>query len=153
MSVRARDPGVFEDRERRYVERARVARLATADADARPHATPICFALDGTDLVTPVDEKPQRGGPEDLRRLHDVAENPRVAVVVDHYAEDWSRLGWVEVLGTATRLGPDDDGHDSAVTALREKYEQYGRHDLASRPVLRVDPGTVRSWGTLTHTG
>lgn len=140
---------MFEDRERRYVEGARVGRLATADAEGRPHVVPVCFALDGEHVVTAVDEKPKRVGPDALRRSRDVEENPRVALVVDHYAEDWSQLGWVQVRGTATLLDPGQEAHTAAVAALRAKYDQYADHALDERPVIRISPGSVRSWGQL----
>lgn len=140
---------MFDADERRYVETARVGRLATADAEGRPQAVPVCFAFSGGDLVTPIDEKPKAGDPDRLRRVRDVAENPQVALVVDHYTEDWERLGWVQVRGTAALRGPDDPGHADAVAALRGKYDQYADHDLESRPVLRIEPGSVVSWGRL----
>jgi PPOX class probable F420-dependent enzyme len=140
----------FEPRERRYVEAARVGRLATADAEGRPHAVPVCFALADGAVVSAIDEKPQSVGPGALRRSRDVRENPRVALVVDHYVEDWSALGWVQVRGTATHLSPDDaETHASACDALREKYDQYADHALEERPILRIAPGSVRSWGRL----
>jgi PPOX class probable F420-dependent enzyme len=140
---------MFDPAERRSLETARVGRLATADARGRPNVVPACFALDGNDVVTPVDEKPKnpRSGP--LRRIRDVPENPFVALVVDHYAADWDRLGWVQVRGTATVVEPTADGHDAAVSALREKYEQYESHALADRSVIRVAVGHVLSWGRL----
>ena len=101
---------MWTERERAYVERARVGRLATADADGRPHVVPICVAIVDGDLVTPIDEKPKQVTPEALRRSRDVAENPHVAVVFDHYSEDWSRLGWVQVRGTATLVKPGEQG-------------------------------------------
>ena len=140
---------MFTPEERRYVETARVGRLATADAEARPHAVPVCFAFAGDRIVTPVDEKPKHVAPERLRRCRDVAENPRVALVVDRYAEDWSRLGWVQVRGTATVVDPDGSGHAAAVGALRANYDQYADHALEERPVVRIAPGSVRSWGNL----
>ena len=140
---------MFDARERRYLETARVGRLATADADGRPHVVPVCFAFVDDRLVTPIDEKPKSVPPGELRRSRDIAENPRVALVVDHYAEDWSELGWVQVRGTATNLAPADPAHPSAVTTLREKYDQYADHALEERPVVRITPGSVRSWGAL----
>lgn len=140
---------MFEDRERRYVERARVGRLATADADGRPNAVPVCFAIVDEHLVTPIDEKPQHVGPDDLRRMRDISENPRVALVVDHYTEDWARLGWVQVRGTATRCSPAEDPHAPGVSALETKYDQYADHELDARPLIRIAPGSVRSWGRL----
>jgi PPOX class probable F420-dependent enzyme len=143
---------MFEPAERAYLSRARVGRLATADADGRPHVVPMCFALVEDCLVSAIDEKPQRVGPRDLRRVHDVRENPRVAVVVDHYSESWADLGWVQVRGTARIVEPGEDNHGSAVTALRKKYSQYDDHDLEDRPLLEVEPGSVRSWGALDAT-
>ncbi|MFC7141591.1 TIGR03668 family PPOX class F420-dependent oxidoreductase [Halosimplex aquaticum] len=155
---------MFTDAERRYLESARVARLATADAEGRPNAVPVCFALvDGEDdesaapdgetapwIASPIDEKPKGGSPETLRRVRDVRENGRVALVADHYVEDWDRLGWVQVRGTASVLAPGDASHDAAVGALRGEYDQYADHALGERPALRIDPGHVRSWGRIT---
>lgn len=140
---------MFTSEERQYLETARVGRLATADGDGRPHAVPVCFAVDGDRLVTPIDEKPQAAAADTLRRSRDVRENPRVALVVDHYVEDWSRLGWLQVRGTATHLAPDESAHRSAVAALRAKYDQYADHALDERPVVRISPGSAVSWGRL----
>jgi len=138
--------------ERAFLERARVGRLATADAGGRPHVVPACFALpelsDGVHLASAIDEKPKTT--RELRRVRDVRENPRVAFVVDRYVEDWSRLAWVQVRGRARVLDPDDPGHDTAVAALEAKYDQYADHDLGTRPVLDVRPERVLSWGALS---
>jgi PPOX class probable F420-dependent enzyme len=142
---------MFTDVERRYVEAARVARLATADTDARPHVVPICFALLGDHLVTAIDEKPQQGGPESLRRSRDTRENPNVAVVVDHYTEDWDGLGWVQIRGTASHRYPDEECHSTGVRALREKYDQYGAHDLENRPLIDIEIRSILSWGDLSE--
>lgn len=142
---------MWEERERRYVETARIGRLATADAAGRPHVVPVCFALADGHVVTPIDEKPQRVSPADLRRSRDIVDNPRVALIVDHYSEDWSQLGWVQVRGRAMHCAPDEDSHSPGVTALREKYDQYIDHDLETRPLIRIDPGSVRSWGQLSR--
>lgn len=141
--------GMFETRERQYVETARIGRLATADADGRPHAVPVCFAFVDDHIVTPIDEKPKRVGPDALRRSRNINENPRVTLLVDHYLENWSQLGWVQVRGSATRCVPSDESHAPGVTSLRQKYSQYADHDLEERPLIRIDPTTVRSWGQL----
>ena len=98
---------------------ARVARLATAGADGRPHVVPICFALDGDTLYTAVDRKPKRT--RALRRLRNIEQNPRVEVVIDHYEEDWTRLWWVRLRGRARVVDRDD----RALELLRAKYPQY----------------------------
>ncbi|WP_394742676.1 TIGR03668 family PPOX class F420-dependent oxidoreductase [Natronococcus roseus] len=134
--------------ERAFLERARVGRLATVDDGARPHVVPICYALpDGSRLVSAVDEKPK--STRELRRVRNVRSNPRVAVVVDRYVEDWARLGWVQVRGRATVLESDATSHGEAVRALTEKYDQYADHDLSGRPVLEIEIGSTVSWGSL----
>lgn len=140
---------MFRAEERQYVVRARVGRLATADAAGRPHVVPVCFALVDEAIVIPIDEKPQQVDPDELRRSRDIDENPRVAMIVDHYSENWSQLGWVQVRGTATHCDPGDEPHAPGVTALERKYDQYAEHDLGSRPLIRISPGSVRSWGRL----
>lgn len=140
---------MWNDQERKYLETARIGRLATADAGGRPHVVPVCFAMENDHVVIPIDEKPQRVSPERLRRCRDIEENPRVAVVVDHYTEEWSQLGWVKVLGTATLSAPEQEGHASAIDTLRQKYDQYVEHDLENRPLIRIAPGSVQSWGVI----
>ncbi len=129
---------------RRRLAGARVARLATADPQGRPHVVPICFALDGDRLYSAVDHKPKRR-PE-LRRLDNLRTNPSASVLVDHYDEDWDRLWWVRADGTAAVLDPDDDraGEERgrAIALLVEKYEQY----VGREPGGAVISLAVRSW-------
>ena len=139
--------------EQKYLDAAPVGRPATADAEGRPHVVPVCFAFADGEIVTPVDEKPQDVAPTALRRVRDIQENPRVALVVDHYTDNWSELGWVQVRGTAALVDPDDSCHSTAVTALRSKDDQYETHSLEERPCIRVSPGSVRSWGALLLLG
>ena len=124
---------------------ARVARLATADADGQPHVVPVCFAVDGQTIYTPLDEKPKRVAPRRLRRVRNIEANPRIALVVDHYEEDWRRLRFALVTGTARIIegGPD---HARAIALLREKYPQYRAMRLEDRPVLVISPHHVVTW-------
>lgn len=140
---------VFSGAERQYLASARLGRLATADAGGRPHVVPICFAVVGSSLVTPLDEKPKTADVGELRRVRDITENPQVAVVCDHWRDDWSELGWVQVRGTASLLATSSPLHAEAVAALRDKYEQYADHDLEERPVIEIAIGSVVSWGHL----
>lgn len=133
--------------ERRLFERTRRGFLATADDEGRPAAVPVCFALLDGRPVTPVDEKPKAVDPRDLRRLRDVRANPRVCLTVDRYEETWTNLAWAQLRGTATVLESDADDHADAVRALRTKYDQYEDHRLETRPLIRIDPGHVVSWG------
>ena len=83
---------LFTPEQARFLASRRVGRLATASADGRPHAVPVCYAFDGALLYTPIDEKPKRVGADRLLRVRNVRENPQVALVVDDYDEDWSNL-------------------------------------------------------------
>ncbi|MFL5860414.1 MAG: pyridoxamine 5'-phosphate oxidase family protein, partial [Solirubrobacteraceae bacterium] len=70
---------------------ARVARLATVDGSGRPHLVPVVFAVDGDHVYSAVGAKPKRTTA--LRRLANVAENPAVSMLVDHYDDsDWDAL-------------------------------------------------------------
>jgi PPOX class probable F420-dependent enzyme len=101
------------------VDEARVARLATVGRNGSPHVVPICFALDGDTLYTAVDEKPK--STRRLRRLANIEANPQVEIVVDHWDEDWSRLWWVRLAGTARIVDHDP----RALELLQAKYPQY----------------------------
>lgn len=135
------------ERERRFIEAQRVARLATADATGAPHAVPVCFVLLGDTLCISIDEKPKRPGAR-LKRLANIAENPSVAVVLDRYAEDWDQLAWVLLRGRAEILA-DGEEHDRAQAALKARYPQYRAMDLAPLPVIAVRVARVASWGRL----
>lgn len=122
---------------------APVARLATADDRGRPHLVPITFAVDGADgIVTAVDRKPKRG--RDLKRLRNIASNPRVCVLVDHYADDWAALWWVRADGTATVV-EDGPAQATPLRLLREKYPQY-RDALPDGPLITVTVDHWASW-------
>jgi PPOX class probable F420-dependent enzyme len=106
--------------------RVRVARLATVDSDSRPHIVPITFALlDEQTIVTPVDHKPKRT--VELRRLRNIAANPAVAVLADHYGDDWDDLWWVRADGTGRIVasGQETRLRAAAVDALAGRYPQY----------------------------
>ena len=120
---------------------ARVARLATTDADGSPHLVPVVFALVGETVWTAVDAKPKTT--TILRRLDNVRAHPAVSLLVDHYADDWATLWWVRADGVATVL--DVDEGRAGLDALTAKYPQY-QDNPPPGPVLRVDVTRWVSW-------
>lgn len=126
------------DEARRRFTEARVARLATVGASGGPHLVPVVFAVTGSTVVIAVDQKPKTT--RDLRRLANIAANPQVSLLVDHYAEDWSTLWWVRADGVA-EVTPDT----GPVEALLAKYPQYASARPAG-PVILVDVHTWRGW-------
>ena len=128
-----------------FLEQQRVARLATVDERGQPHAVPICFAvLDGC-IYTAIDQKPKRGKPQALRRIQNILANPRVCLVADRYAEDWSQLAWLQVRGAAS-LVDDPELRPRVLAALRQRYPQYAHMDLENAPIIRIEPHRAVSW-------
>ncbi len=125
-----------------------MARLATTGADGQPHVVPVCYAFDGERIYSPIDEKPKRVAGMRLWRVRNVQENSRVALVADDYAEDWSKLAFVLVRGRAEIIEAGRE-RPEALRLLREKYAQYRRMDLESRPLLAITPERVVSWGAV----
>lgn len=101
---------------------------------------PVTYAIEGDLLVTAVDAKPKRT--TDLQRLRNIAANPAVSVLVDAYDDDWSRLWWVRL-----------DGSAEVVTSLRQdllaplvaKYAQYADAPPAG-PLIVVSALSWTSW-------
>ncbi|MEU6641743.1 TIGR03668 family PPOX class F420-dependent oxidoreductase [Saccharomonospora sp. NPDC046836] len=127
---------------RRRFAAAPVARLATVGPANIPHLVPVTFAVDGDLVVFAVDAKPKTT--TDLRRLRNIAANPNVSLLVDHYDDDWTRLWWVRADGAAMVL------HEEVATreplrALREKYRQYAERP-PDGPVVRTLVTTWRGW-------
>ena len=120
---------------------ARVARLATADARGRPHLVPVVFAVDGDRIYSAVDAKPKRTTA--LRRLRNVAENPFVALLVDHYDDaDWGALWWVRAEGQGRVLEVDAPEARRGVELLRARYPQQ----RVVGAVLAVDVERWSGW-------
>ncbi len=148
--------------ERAFLLACRRIVMCTVAADGSPRPVPICFAVadspavEAECLYTPLDDKPKQvHDPRLLARVRDIVARPGVILLADRWDEDWSRLGWLRLLGRALLLEPGSgqaggaEEHASAVAALRTRYPQYHDHDLASRPLIRVDITSARSWGSL----
>ncbi|MDP6407564.1 MAG: TIGR03668 family PPOX class F420-dependent oxidoreductase [Alphaproteobacteria bacterium] len=141
---------MLSEEQRRFLESRRVAHLATADAAGAPHVLPVCFAVDGANAYVTIDSKPKRPEVRTLKRLRNIAENPAVALVADHYDDaDWSHLGWVMLRGRAEVLaaGPE---HDAAQRLLRQRYAQYAAMALEDLPVIAIRIERVAGWGEMT---
>jgi PPOX class probable F420-dependent enzyme len=130
----------------RLIRSARTAHLATSDKSGQPHVIPICFVCDGKFFYSPIDEKPKRTVPSKLKRLKNIRENPNVALVIDHYDEDWRKLGYVLIFGRA-RIFQSGEKHRSAVKLLRRKYGQYRAMMIDERPMIVITVKRIVSWG------
>ena len=138
---------MFTKEELDFLEQARVGRLATADAAGQPHVIPIVFATDSQKLYTPLDKKPKRMPPNQLKRVRNLLENPKLALVVDHYDEDWTKLMWVMVKGTGV-LVESGEAYTVGLALLGKKYPQYRQMPLEGRPLIVITPSDVTSWNS-----
>jgi PPOX class probable F420-dependent enzyme len=149
MATQQSERSMLSERERKFLAERRVGYLATADRRAVPHVVPVCFAVVEETLYVTIDDKPKRVSDGALKRIRNIAENPAVAVVVDRYDEDWTRLGWVMLRGRAEILS-DGTEHDAAQALLRARYPQLAAMQIARHPVIAVRIERTTSWGDLS---
>ena len=127
------------DEARRRFSGAAVARLATVRETGQPHLVPVTFAADGDRIYTAVDAKPKTT--TNLRRLRNIAAEPRVAMLADHYEQDWAGLWWVRADGVAFLLDRPAD-MAGPLRLLVARYQQY----RASAPAGLVISIRVSRW-------
>jgi PPOX class probable F420-dependent enzyme len=110
---------------------------------------PICFLYDGSVFYTAVDKKPKRLAPEKLARVRHISAMPHVAILIDEYYEEWTRLWLVLVRGTA-KLIPKSATKERArvIRQLTQKYPQYAAGMLPDdAPIIRITPERITFWG------
>lgn len=130
---------------RRRLAGARVARLGTAAAGGQPHVVPVTFAVDGDRIYTAVDHKPKTT--TQLKRLRNIAVNPLVSLLADHYSDDWAELWWARADGRAAIVTGSGE-IAAAVALLTARYPQY-RASPPDGPVIAI---TVTHWAGWSFT-
>ncbi len=140
---------VIEAWETDFIATNRIARLGTVDLEGRPHVVPIVYAFGQGRLYTPIDDKAKRVPIDELRRVRNISTNPNVAIIIDHYEEDWSRLVWVQIRGIAGIVQRGSE-HKAGIRFLSTKYPQYSLMPLESRPIVVVEPLRIRSWRAIS---
>jgi coenzyme F420-0:L-glutamate ligase / coenzyme F420-1:gamma-L-glutamate ligase len=134
---------------RAKLDAARVARLATLDDQQSPHLVPICFALNANVFYSAIDRKPKRVASKRLARLRNIKKTPQVALLVDHYEEDWTLLWYVLVRGKAKLVSAPAE-RKRVLQSLRAKYPQYrGEMLQEDAPLLRITPERITAWGNI----
>jgi PPOX class probable F420-dependent enzyme len=123
------------------VESARVAHLGLLDGDGRPRVLPVTYAVYEGMVWSAIDDKPKRVPGDELARVRWLRRSPSAALTVDRYDDDWSRLAWVQVLGTVAVEPVRDD----VVEALARRYPAY-RANRPAGPLLRLEPARVLWW-------
>ena len=127
---------------RKRLAESKIARLATVGEGGRPHIVPLVFAIEEDIVYFAVDAKPKTT--RNLKRLQNIAANPAVAVLADHYEDDWNKLWWVRADGTA-RVVTDAVETKRAIDLLVDRYEQY-RYARPAGPVVAIHIDRLSGW-------
>ena len=129
------------------IERARLARLATIDSEFKPHLVPVVFVFDGNHFFIPVDEKRKTAKPEKLKRIRNIQDNPNVALLIDEYSEDWTKLAFVMIQGKASVASKTEGNIQvrEAYKKLMTKYIQYQKVGVGEMCII-ITPKKVASW-------
>ena len=129
-------------------ESAPVGRLGLVDLEGAPRVQPVTFAVAEGRIWSAIDRKPKRTA--EPARVRFLRRDPRAALTVDRYSEDWDRLAWVQALGRVTVMEPSEAG--VGLDALTEKYERY-REEPPPGPVLALDPERYLWWRAADRAG
>jgi PPOX class probable F420-dependent enzyme len=135
----AEPPGWAHD----LLDEARVAHMGMLDAGGAPRVLPVTFAVAEGRIWSAVDEKPKRDLDRELSRLRFLRRDPRAALTVDRYSDDWSELAWVQALGAVEIV--DAAAAPAALDALSRRYEQY-RASPPPGPLLALEAQRWISW-------
>lgn len=125
----------------KLVQWERVARVATAGVKGMPHLVPVCHVV--------ADGKIYFASGDAGRKVVNLKSNPRVALTVDLYSDDWAQLKGVMVQGTP-RLIERGPRFRKIRRLLYAKYPQYPREaalDETDSVIVEVTPRRVFSWG------
>jgi PPOX class probable F420-dependent enzyme len=127
---------------------ARVGRLGLVDQEGAPRVLPVTFAVAEGRIWSAIDRKPKRT--EEPARLRFLRRDPRAALTVDRYSDDWDELAWVQALGSVEILDLADG--QVGLQALRAKYEPY-RNEPPPGPLLALQPERYLWWSAADPEG
>ncbi len=118
-----------------------MARLGVLDEEGGPRVLPVTFAVAEGRIWSAIDQKPKRT--REPARLRFLRRDPRAALTVDRYSDDWEELAWVQVLGRVSIVEVDEGA--SGLEALSAKYEPY-RDQTPPGPLLCLEPERYLWW-------
>jgi hypothetical protein len=125
--------------------RADHAVLCTTRADGAIDAVPVCYAVAGKVIASPVDRVKPKDTTE-LGRLKNLDRKASATLLCERWSRhDWSRLWWVRA-HLVRRSGDDVPAslREECEAALRRRYDQYRGVDFAE--LLVFDVTSVTGW-------
>jgi PPOX class probable F420-dependent enzyme len=120
-----------------------VAHLGLLDLEGGPRVLPVTYAVAGGRIWSAADSKPKSVAPGELARIRFLRRDPRAALTVDRYSDDWSELAWVQVLGEVEIV--DAASGAEGLEALAAKYRPY-RDSPPPGPLLALAPDRWLHW-------
>lgn len=121
-----------------FLATARVCRIATVRPNGEPHLIPVCPVFDGEATVY-VDIGRKYATAEGLRANH------RIAVLIDEYTDDWSKLrGLLLRCQAAVAEGEEKE---RAWEMIRDKFPQHKPIGWSPRLTLALRIYDWRQWG------
>ncbi len=135
-----------------YLRAADHGVLCTVNEKKGVDAVPVCFAVVGKLIATPIDTvKPKRT--TELGRIGNLEREAAATLLCDHWdRDDWSQLWWVRA--HLVRRSAHDVSNallDECDTALRGKYSQYRDTEFADVIVFNVK--TMLGWSAASDEG
>ena len=137
------------------IDKARVARLATVDSEGKPHLVPVVFAYDEEHYYIPIDEKTKQrpSKPEKLKRVKNIQANPNIALLIDEYNEDWTKLYFVMIQGRASLISNKKREQQNELSLLlekahkllSEKYHHYQKIGIGEY-IIMIYPQKIITW-------
>src|SRR3990170_1369145 len=127
--------------ERDLIPLQRVLRIATIDKNGMPHNVPVCHVMDGDRIYFATGKK--------SKRIKNLEENGKVALVCDEYSEIWSYLKGVFVQGK-TRVISKGPEFRKLRKMLYQKYTLYEAEapiEEGNTVIVEIIPQNIVSWG------
>jgi PPOX class probable F420-dependent enzyme len=135
------------------IDKARLARLATVDSECMPYLVPVVFAFDGKDYYILIDKRAKHSKPENLKRIKNIQANPNVALLIDEYDEDWTKLYFAMIQASLISNKKERQEQNELPLLLLEKahkllYEKYPQYQKISmgQYVIMIHPQKVITW-------
>jgi PPOX class probable F420-dependent enzyme len=117
--------------------------LGLLDDGGHPRVLPVTFAIVSGEAWSAIDDKPKRVPGGELARARWLRARPSSALTVDRYSADWTRLAWIQLVGTATVV--EAGGQERVLEALAARYAPY-RERPPRGPLLRLVPDRCIWW-------
>lgn len=127
--------GALTSKQLAFLKAHELCRFATASKEGKPHVVPVIYAMDGEDVIIAVDYG--------TKKLKNLKENRRVALVVDEYRPN--RAVMVEGECEIFERGKE---YLRLLRLLFDRFELYRKNPWGEgeSPILKIRPVKAVSW-------